>query len=785
VTAIALFLGAAVTAPGEALGATAAAPGGIPHAGASKPRFSAHGSAEQVYVTGLSARAKLSLITRSGRTLATKHADSLGGVLFRHVPPGHGYRVRLDSHGTRSGPITVHSDNAKPWDPHIYNQKIRDNGYQYLTTRDGTKLAIDVHPPTHPAGFPGFTPPPHLPFVSPPYPTLIEYSGYAYADPKGPVNGIAVLANLMGFAVVDVNMRGTGCSGGAYDFFEPLQNLDAYDVIETIAHQSWVLHHRVGMMGISYGGISQLFAAQLDPPDLAAIAPLSVIDATATTLYPGGILNSGFAVTWARERQHQAEPAGPHSGQHYARRRISAGDKVCKKNQDLHGEAANLMAKIRANSHYRPKMADPLDPDTFVHKIKVPTYIACQWEDEQTGGHCADLAQHLTGTKLKWFTFTNGPHIDSIDPYTYDRWYDFLMLFVAHRAPIENPFLLVTQAAAPAIYMAAMAPSDWENLTLPPDPVQTALTYSSALAKFKQQPEIRVLFDNGAGKSPDRLSEAGDPYPAFEKSFKRFPIPGTKAHYWYLGAGGTLGARPSKKHRTDVYTSDANALPLTDYPSYTTKGTPTLWGNASSWKYRWKQYRSGNAVSYVSAPLKHNLTVIGGGAVHVWVRSSTADVDLQATVTEVRPDGNETFVQNGWIRASERKLATGTDDPLDQNSTLLEPIPSMEASDVQPMPKNRFVKVVVPLYFEGHVYRAGSRVRLVISAPNGTQPVWSFNQTEPRGKGKVWVTFSRSMPSSLILPVVPGVSVPSGLPACPSLRNEPCRRYVALKNKSG
>ena len=56
-------------------------------------------------------------------------------------------------------------------------------------------------------------------------------------------------------------MRGTGCSGGAFDFFEPLQSLDGYDVIETIARQPWVLHHKVGMMGISYGGISQLFTA--------------------------------------------------------------------------------------------------------------------------------------------------------------------------------------------------------------------------------------------------------------------------------------------------------------------------------------------------------------------------------------------------------------------------------------------------------------------------------------------------------------------------------------------
>jgi hypothetical protein len=31
--------------------------------------------------------------------------------------------------------------------------------------------------------------------------------------------------------------------------------------------------------------------------------------------------------------------------------------------------------------------------------------------------------------------------------------------------------------------------------------------------------------------------------------------------------------------------------------------------------------------------------------------------------------------------------------------------------------------------------------------------------------------------------VVPGVSVPTGEPPCPSLRNEPCRPYVTLTNR--
>src|SRR4029453_4074756 len=104
--------------------------------------------------------------------------------------------------------------------------------------------------------------------------------------------------------------------------------------------------HKGGMMGISYGGISQLFPAQLRPPSLAAISPLSVLDATATTLYPGGILNNGFAVEWAKERQHEALPAGPNAGQTWAYQRIQEGDTTWAANQALHGEAADLAPKI-------------------------------------------------------------------------------------------------------------------------------------------------------------------------------------------------------------------------------------------------------------------------------------------------------------------------------------------------------------------------------------------------------------------------------------------------------
>jgi uncharacterized protein len=750
-------------------------------ASAATPAFRAVGSAKQVYVTGLAPAAQMSLIGPAGQTLKTQSADSLGGLLFRNVPPATGYRVRRVSDGVKSAALTVHSEQAAPWNPGIYNQSIPDNGYGYLTTRDGTKLAINVHPPTSPAGEPGLpagTSLPNGPDYAPPYPTLIEYSGYGYANPAGPDSGIAVLANLMGFAVVDVNMRGTGCSGGAFDFFEPLQSLDGYDVIETIARQPWVRDHKVGMMGISYGGISQLFTAQLQPPSLEAISPISVLDATATTLYPGGILNTGFAVAWAQQRQHEALPAGPNSGQPWAYKQIQSGDTTCAANQVLHGEAADLNAKITSNSHYDAAVADPLDPVTFVHKINVPVFMACQLEDEQTGGHCPELVRHFTGTSRKWFTFTNGAHIDSLDPETYNRWYDFLQLFVAHQAPIEN--VAVTRAAAPVIYQAAMGLPQSDVVTLPVDPIQAIPTYDAALAAFDQLPHVRVLFDNGAGSGPTHTANPGDPYPGFEKSFSSLPVPSTTARTWYFGPAGVLTNQLPTSGGINSFSSNANALPLTDYGSNT--GTGGLWGNASQWQWNWQQSPSGTAVSYVSARLAANTTVIGSGAVNLWVRSSTPDVDLQATISEVRPDGNETFVQNGWIRASERKLSTDTNNMFKRLSTALEPIPTFTTADASPMPAGQFVKVVVPLYYQGHAYRVGSRIRVTIAAPNGTQPIWSFSQTQPKPSGGVSLAFSTSMPSSVVLPVVPGVTVPTPLPPCPSLRNEPCRPYRAIVN---
>src|SRR4051794_65830 len=93
------------------------------------PGVSAHGSVGQVYVTGLKSKQRMTLLNRGGRAVATKTADAQGGLLFRSVNPGTGYRVRPAGGGSRSGPLTVLSTRPAPPSARVYSQKINPKGY--------------------------------------------------------------------------------------------------------------------------------------------------------------------------------------------------------------------------------------------------------------------------------------------------------------------------------------------------------------------------------------------------------------------------------------------------------------------------------------------------------------------------------------------------------------------------------------------------------------------------------------------------------------------------------
>ncbi len=119
-------------------------------------------------------------------------------------------------------------------------KKVQTGGYGYLTTRDGTKLAINVH-------LPG-------PASKGPYPTVIEYSGYAYAWPgAGHRASPRHLRARSASPYVDVNMRGTGCSRRRLRLLRARSSRStATTSSRPSPRQPWVANNRVGMVGISY-----------------------------------------------------------------------------------------------------------------------------------------------------------------------------------------------------------------------------------------------------------------------------------------------------------------------------------------------------------------------------------------------------------------------------------------------------------------------------------------------------------------------------------------------------
>ena len=152
-----------------------------------------------------------------------------------------------------------------------------------------------------------------------PWPTVVEYSGYSPSNPASEEAGVRI-ARALGYATVSVNMRGTGCSGGVFDVFNPAQMADGYDTIEIVAAQDWVLGGQVGMVGLSYSGITQLYTAATNPPHLAGVTAQSVIADPWMQAWPGGIFNSGFTQQWIKERNAGRGPGrvelghAPHRG---------------------------------------------------------------------------------------------------------------------------------------------------------------------------------------------------------------------------------------------------------------------------------------------------------------------------------------------------------------------------------------------------------------------------------------------------------------------------------------
>ncbi len=727
--------------------------------------FTGHGSIGQAYVLGAPPGTGLELVDAAGARVGGGTADRLGSLIVRDVPPGPGYRFRSvgGPRPTATAGFRVLSTTDTP-PGSLYSGQQMVAGLNYITMRDGVKLAATVRLP------PGKT------LADGPFPTVIEESGYAIAAPHSLIDAVlhlngestsdplvpdmatavgSLLAPLLGYATVSLQMRGTGCSGGAFDLFGLPTTYDGYDAVQTVASQPWVAHHKVGMVGISFSGISQLFVAGTRPPGLAAVAPMSLTDDLYSTGFPGGMYNSGFAGSWLAQRIADAQPA-PQGGQQYARVLIQQGDQQCLADQALHLQVQDLQALLQQASHRVPSLYDQRSPSTWAKRAEVPVFVSGAFQDEQTGGQWPAIIGDLAHDPHVWATVVNGTHVDSLGPGTISRWIEFLDLYVADEVPVTPPVLQVL--AAQLYQQLAGAPSG----PVPALDFTGAPSLAAARAGFEAQPRVRVLLDNGGGSAGP-----GAMQPVWSADFTSWPPPSAKATAWRFGPGGTLlESRPSESSVS--FRPDPSARPATDLPA-----SGNVW--AALPPYDWAPVTGSDGLGFISPPLAHDVVVIGPASVDLRLKSTAADTDLQATVSEVRPDGKELFVQTGELRASDRALDQ-------RSSTATHPVPTYAADTAKPLPSGRFTEVRIPILPFGYAFRAGSRIRVTITAPGGDRPVWQFDTFPTGGTVTDTVRLGGESPSALVLSVVPGISPPDPQPACPSLRGQPCRDFVAAGN---
>jgi putative CocE/NonD family hydrolase len=251
--------------------------------------------------------------------------------------------------------------------------------------------------------------------------------------------------------------------------------------------------------------------------------------------------------------------------------------------------------------------------------------------------------------------------------------------------------------------------------------------------------------DNGFEKNPRVMVqwEKSDGVPAFSTGHDAYPPSDAKVQRFYLHDDGAL--------RTAKPVAEGEV-------SYAY--TPGAGSHANIWSNR---PPDGTMAVFTTPPLEHDLAWLGTGSVDLRLSSTAPDTDLEVLVSQVRPDGQEVYVQRGWLRASHR-----AEDP--ERSTEVRPYQTHLQADAAPLTPGEVVDARVELFPTGQVFRKGSSLRVYVEAPTLFSGLWGFVSLPVPAVNTI-VTGE----SSIALPLIDGFEAPTPEPSCAALDNQPCR----------
>lgn len=199
--------------------------------------------------------------------------------------------------GTRAAPahdgkaITRNADAVwTDYDPAPLYPGSKSLPLQYITMRDGVKLAAYVTLPADADGNAIDTP---LPVVL----VQTSYNGAAGSVVKA-IGGADPYITSHGYVTVTVDVRGTGQSQGEWEAFGEDEQADYAEVVDWVTQQPFS-DGRIGVYGVSYLGITAIItAAQGNPAVKAAFPIVPIGDGYRDIVFTGGQVNPTFIPFW-------------------------------------------------------------------------------------------------------------------------------------------------------------------------------------------------------------------------------------------------------------------------------------------------------------------------------------------------------------------------------------------------------------------------------------------------------------------------------------------------------
>lgn len=534
------------------------------------------------------------------------------------------------------------------------------------------------------------------------FPLLVVYDGYA----SGSVVGLAPTWNKEGYAVMGLNVPGTGCSSGDNQVFDASTGAAGAFAVEWAANQPWSTG-RVGMLGSSYSGYNQLWVAAHRPKGLVAITPSkNVADPYRDVGYPGGIPNIGFPNMWwglfPMFWNQAAAIVAPDDTECAATvaRNIANLDRP-----DL--DLRKWLENAYADGLYVTRSANRV-----THAIDIPTLGNQSWQDEQIGPRSGYYEDTIAPDKM-WLLSSNGTHNTNNSSPEVDQ---AVKRFLAHFVKGEDN-------------------------------------------GFENEPRVRILQEVQATSErlPNGLAKVQSRAVA---DLGAMPVHVTPMRLW-LQAGGGLS-----QNQPEAQVSSTNYQYPVDSPSVNVP--PPLLGGAApageGWEDTSAAAKSGE-LSFTTAPLAEDLSFYGEGSADIWLTSTAANTDLQVTLSEVRPDGMEMFIQRGWLRASKRKIDA-------ERSSEVRAYQSFLAKDEAPLSPSTPELARIEINKFAHVFRAGSSIRVTFDTPSDTG-YWIFGNDKTPSINTIW--HGSAAPSSIVLGYLPYAHAAT-LPSCDSTLRQPCRK---------